>query len=346
MNLVASVTAHLGAWLVGAARAVLFDTRSLFSLLSLTGALLTAVASLAWERLRRRGRVSGRLMVRALRPRAAALGPSGRADLGWFLFNGFCAGLLIGAAILTQAGVSAWTLRTLTGVAGEHAAPAWAHGWTAAALSTLALFLVADGAYWIDHWLSHDVPWLWEIHKVHHTAEVLTPLTVFRVHPLESIKFANITALATGVADGVLGWGLGVEHGRLHLLGADAIWLVFSCTILHLQHSHVWISFPGRLGRIFLSPAHHQVHHSADPRHHGRNLGNILAVWDLLSGRLYIPSARREALRFGVDGEGAAAHTVTGGLITPVADAGRALVRSLPRPAGAVRPVDIPDLAA
>src|SRR4029453_5732873 len=57
--------------------------------------------------------------------------------------------------------------------------------------------------YWFNHWLSHKVPLLWEFHKVHHNAEVLTPLTNFRVHPVYTWVFTNIPAFSAAVANGL-----------------------------------------------------------------------------------------------------------------------------------------------
>ena len=52
-----------------------------------------------------------------------------------------------------------------------------------------------------------------------------------------------------------------------------------------------------------MSPAQHQIHHSADPRHYDRNMGLVFAFWDWLAGTLYVPEGREE-VRFGLaDGE-------------------------------------------
>jgi hypothetical protein len=59
-----------------------------------------------------------------------------------------------------------------------------------------------------------------------------------------------------------------------------------------------------------VSPAQHQIHHSVDPRHQGRNLGGVFAIWDWLAGTLYLPREQPE-LRFGLgDGEEAAYQSV------------------------------------
>ena len=72
------------------------------------------------------------------------------------------------------------------------------------------------------------------------------------------------------------------------LSGNNVILVVFIHAYIHLQHSHMWISFRGALGRIFISPAHHQVHHSTNPIHFNKNLGSCLAVWDWLFGTLHV----------------------------------------------------------
>jgi len=300
-----------------------FDTNSTFSLASLAAALVLACAVIVVGRLRRRGRISLRVLVKALAPRRAVLGASGKADLGYFFFNTFVGGLLIGGAVVSQALVATWTGQALIAIAG----PSGLHltGFWPAALTSVCLFIAFELAYWVDHWLSHHVPALWEIHKVHHTAEALSPLTTFRVHPLESLKFYNIIALFTGAAAGVLGYALGGGHGRMMLLGTDAIFLACTFTVGHLLHSHIWLAYRGGFERVFMSPAAHQIHHSTDPKHFGRNLGNFLAVWDWMFGSLYAPSQRRENLTFGVAGAGAEAHTLTGALITPVIMAARVL---------------------
>jgi sterol desaturase/sphingolipid hydroxylase (fatty acid hydroxylase superfamily) len=265
------------------------------------------------------------------------LGASGQADILFFILNSFVFGALIGWALLSQSQVALLTSHALGAIAGP--SPIRAAGAWSAAVTSVAMLLAFEFGYWIDHWLSHNVPALWEIHKVHHTAEALSPLTNFRVHPLESLKFYNITAITTGLAAGLLDYGLGAGHGRLLILGVDALFLVFMFSFAHLLHSHVWISLRGPLGRVLMSPASHQIHHSADPRDFGCNLGNALAIWDWMFGTLRLPAQRREALTFGVSGEGAAAHTARGSLLTPMFKAAEALVRPQPIPTrSAARP--------
>ena len=47
-----------------------------------------------------------------------------------------------------------------------------------------------DFSKFFIHRFMHKWPILWSIHKVHHSATTLTPMTVFRTHPLEGIIFS------------------------------------------------------------------------------------------------------------------------------------------------------------
>jgi sterol desaturase/sphingolipid hydroxylase (fatty acid hydroxylase superfamily) len=91
------------------------------------------------------------------------------------------------------------------------------------AVVTIMLFLAYEFAYWLDHYLSHKVPVLWEFHKVHHTAQVLSPLTAARVHPVDSLVFANIAAIVIGLTGGVLHYVFGSPASPFALSGANVI---------------------------------------------------------------------------------------------------------------------------
>ena len=97
-----------------------------------------------------------------------------------------------------------------------------------------------------------------------------------------------------------------------------------------LQHSQVWIPFTGAWGRLFMSPAHHQLHHSADPGHFNCNMGASLAVWDWLVGSLRVPEARSPRLRYGVAGFDHDPHGVMGLVVEPSLKSMRALARLAP----------------
>lgn len=292
---------------------VLLSPGSLLSVWSLLAAGLIAAGVAIAKRPARP--VSIRALGRAMFPRRRLLSPSAHADFGFTLMAIFVSSALFGWAILSHLSIAAWVGAVL-GAPFVLGLPAW----LAVAAMTVTLWIAYEFAYWLDHYLSHKWAWLWAFHKVHHSAETLSPLTVFRVHPVDSIVFYNIVAVVTGVTAGVMHWLVGNGVSAWTIGGANILTVAALLTIKHLHHSHAWIAWNGRLGRILLSPAHHQIHHSVAVEHHDRNFGDMLGIFDWLAGTLHQPQRKREPLTFGVDGV-RAPHSVTGSLIDPFIDA-------------------------
>jgi len=141
----------------------------------------------------------------------------------------------------------------------------------------------------------------------------------------------NILAVFTGLANGAGEYIFGQTTHQYGLSENNLILVFFIYLYVHLQHTQLWISFTGWLGHVFMSPAHHQVHHSRDPAHFNKNLGSCLAVWDWLFGTLHIPSKEPEALEFGVEPDRPHAHTIRGELIVPFGRAALLLTRFIER---------------
>jgi sterol desaturase/sphingolipid hydroxylase (fatty acid hydroxylase superfamily) len=230
---------------------------------------------------------------RALFPKRMFGTRSGRLDAAFFVLSTAGIGALFGWAI-----VSAEWVRLGAGALFGHGAPLV--GLTpvvASAIVTVSLYIAYEFAYWFDHWIKHRSAVLWAFHKVHHDAESLSILTNFRVHPVDTIIFYNLIALTTGVTAFGLEVVLGREAGVVSIGTTNILIMVMAAGLTHLQHSHFWMG-AGLRGWL-LGPAHHQIHHSADPAHHNRNLGSSLALWDRVFGTYYAPTATRPALRFG-----------------------------------------------
>jgi sterol desaturase/sphingolipid hydroxylase (fatty acid hydroxylase superfamily) len=170
----------------------------------------------------------------------------------------------------------------------------------------------------VSHWLCHRIPPLWELHKVHHSAEVLTPLTLFRVHPIEGVLFANILAVAMGAADAVLTLAFGSGAHAFAPFDRNVLALAGLYLVQHLQHTEFWVMAPGPLRKLIHSPAHHQIHHSENPAHYGKNLGGLLTVWDWVFGTLLTPDANRPALTFGLGPEEPNHRSVGDAMVRPM----------------------------
>jgi sterol desaturase/sphingolipid hydroxylase (fatty acid hydroxylase superfamily) len=230
--------------------------------------------------------------------------PSAQADYAYYLVNAILYPLMVAPLIVSGAAIAALIEHALR--AGFGASPVPALGVPAwRVLYTLFFFAAYDFGRYAAHSALHDVPLLWQFHKVHHSAEVLTPITNFRNHPVELFVSALVPNLCTGVASGVLWYLAAGEIGFYSFLGGHVLMMAFNA-VANLRHFSVWISFGPRLNKWFISPAHHQIHHSREARHFGRNRGFDLAIWDRMFGTLYVPGAPEQfrlGLGDGTDGE-------------------------------------------
>jgi sterol desaturase/sphingolipid hydroxylase (fatty acid hydroxylase superfamily) len=306
----------------------LFSAGSIFSVYSLATTFFIAVCALAYRRKMRRGRVNRRAIARAIFDKRLLLSRSTAADIKLFALSVVLMPVVVGALVISSNAVAMVVSAALSNSFGEFA-PVACCSLSIKILSTVVLFLAYEIGYWVDHYLKHRIPFLWEFHKVHHTAEVLTPVTNFRNHPIDNIFFGYMLAIFIGSASGVLAWLFGRTTESFTVDGKNILFIFFLWTIGHLQHSQFWIPWRGVWGHIVLSPAHHQIHHSTDPSHFNRNFGSVLAVWDWMFGSLEIPSTENPRLKYGVEEEGADPHSVVGILAVPIVKAALALRRAL-----------------
>lgn len=289
----ADVLAHLVAWLIAPLAAVTKPGEKMFAF-HVVGSVLVALLAL---------RLAGHpTPFREMFARRVWGHASAGVDVRFYFINGILTAAVFVPLFALQHSVMTAVAARLGVLAGERELTQ-APGILVVAGVALSAALVSDLAIYLPHWLQHRVPLLWQFHKVHHSAEVLTPLTVYRFHPVDDLL--NLVAVVgiVGAFDGGILWLFPTEVVHLTLLGVNAGLFAFYVLGVHLRHSHVWLAYPRAVSHVLISPAMHQVHHSADPSHHGKNLGLIFSVWDRVFGTLYIPATRLE-LRYGLgDGE-------------------------------------------
>jgi sterol desaturase/sphingolipid hydroxylase (fatty acid hydroxylase superfamily) len=149
----------------------------------------------------------------------------------------------------------------------------------------LLSFLLLDLLLYVWHKASHSFDVLWMLHKVHHNDSCLNVSTAFRIHILELFI---ITALKAAFIV-----TLGLDKGTV--LINEAIITFF------VMFHHTNISFKGEslLGRVFIVPYLHRVHHSTERHEHDQNYGAVLSLWDRLFGTL----AEVEPAKIGIKGD-------------------------------------------
>ncbi|MBC7740948.1 MAG: sterol desaturase family protein [Bdellovibrionaceae bacterium] len=165
---------------------------------------------------------------------------------------------------------------------------------------TFLVILAYDFGFTMLHYAFHKFPFLWRFHKVHHSAEHLTPLTVARFHLVEYVIMKVVEGLTLGFIFAIFFYLLPKGVDMYKVFGLSIFGIMFS-SIGVFRHSHIWISY-GFMNYIFSSPAMHQIHHSKEERHIDKNLAQIFSFWDYLLGTLYVPKTR-EIFAVGLAGE-------------------------------------------
>lgn len=171
----------------------------------------------------------------------------------------------------------------LDGVVGRPTPPELP-AWVVAALYSVAVFVVGDWSRFVVHRAAHRYACLWALHKVHHSAEVLTPVSFHRLHPVESFILHLRGVVVTGTLGGLAYWLWRGDATLWSIAGVEAFGFILNVAVGNLRHSHVWLRFPPPVERWLLSPAQHQLHHSARPAEREANYGTWLAAWDRLGG--------------------------------------------------------------
>ena len=219
-------------------------------------------------------------------------------DYKYYFVNRATFVILFLPMVIGSSTMASWTdvtLRWLTGMPGLDHVP----GSMAAIILTLFWIIAFDAGIFVAHYLQHKLPFLWAFHKVHHSAEVLTPVTVYRMHPVDDLLSLTIVGLLTGIIGGVFRFAYAGNIEQILFFGLNAVLFLYYLMGYNLRHSHVWLAYPRALSHIFISPAQHQIHHSNAERHYDKNLGFIFSVWDWMAGTLYVPDGK-ENLTFGL----------------------------------------------
>lgn len=167
---------------------------------------------------------------------------------------------------------------------------------------TILFAMAVDFGFYLHHLAFHKIPFLWEFHKIHHSAEVLSPLTDFRTHPVELLSYGIATGATLGFAQGLFTYWTSSQLDVVTIWGLNAVFFAYNLLGYALRHSHIWISYGPVLSKVFISPAQHQIHHSEARQHWDRNFGGAFALWDWMFGTLYVPK-EKEDLKFGIGQE-------------------------------------------
>ena len=195
-----------------------------------------------------------------------------------------------------------------------------------AVLFTVFFFVIDDFSRFYVHRLMHRVPFLWAFHQVHHSAETMTPFTIFRTHPIEGLIFALRTSIVQGIVISIFLFLFGSKVDLITVFGASVGVVVFHALGSNLRHSHIKIRYPRAIELFFISPGQHQIHHSTDKRHFDKNFGVALAVWDLIFGSL--SHSESQTHKFGLNTNFGKSHNLIHLYVEPFKAAIRTIKRT------------------
>ncbi len=219
-------------------------------------------------------------------PRAIYTHPSARVDIGLYLID-YAMWAIWGFLLLGTIGsrVEAAVIATLMNVFGESPHLQMNLGWQLG--YGVVTLLALDLAFFLYHLMMHRTRIGWAIHQVHHAAEVLTPLTGYRLHFLESPINLTFTWVAVGLVSGVFAWAFDGGITQFTVMNVAVLMFLFTLNA-NFRHYHVCLRYPRWLEYWLLSPGMHHTHHSRRSEHWDSNLGQVTSIWDRLYGTLYI----------------------------------------------------------
>jgi sterol desaturase/sphingolipid hydroxylase (fatty acid hydroxylase superfamily) len=140
-------------------------------------------------------------------------------------------------------------------------------------------FVAGEVGYYWGHRLSHEIPFLWKFHSIHHSAEQIDFLVNTRAHPIDMV-FGRFCGLIPIYLLGLSGPG-GTKESQVAVIVTliGTVWGFFI-------HANLWWRF-GTLEWLISTPAFHHWHHTRSPVN--RNYASTLPWLDRIFGTYHLP---------------------------------------------------------
>ena len=204
--------------------------------------------------------------------------PEWQTDFHHFIVNHMLVGFVLLAVNLL--------VHKLFGWAAKDGVQAWVRD-LPFLIALFAIVLVADLVQYWTHRAYHEVPLLWRLHAVHHSAKHMDWMAGSRQHVLELI----ITRTLVLAPIFVLGFSKNVIDAYIVIVGFQAVF----------NHANVSVRL-GPLRYVIVTPNFHHWHHSQDDEAIDKNYSAHFAFIDHLFGTA-VQSDRTWPERYGVVGD-------------------------------------------
>ncbi len=131
------------------------------------------------------------------------------------------------------------------------------------------LFILEDVAFYIEHIIDHYSRLFWAVHLTHHSSEEFNLTNGFRSSVFQPVyRFVYFIPIA--------------------LMGFHPLDIVFMYSITQtygiLVHTQYIKKMPRWFEAVFVTPAHHRVHHASNIIYLDKNMGMCLIIWDRMFG--------------------------------------------------------------
>lgn len=146
------------------------------------------------------------------------------------------------------------------------------------------LFLIEDFLFWFEHFVDHNVRIFWAVHVTHHSSEEYNLTTGFRSSVfMPFYRYIYFIPLAI------------LSFRPIDILFMYAITQLYGI----LVHTQAIKNLPRWVGYIFVTPAHHRVHHASNIPYLDKNMGMALIIWDRIFGT-FAEELPNEKIKFGI----------------------------------------------
>jgi sterol desaturase/sphingolipid hydroxylase (fatty acid hydroxylase superfamily) len=153
-----------------------------------------------------------------------------------------------------------------------------------AVLYWFVLVVVQDFLYWVLHYTGHYCRLFWAMHVTHHSSEHFNFSTGFRSTVFEPLYRTFF-------------------YLPLAFMGFNAVDILYAYLVTQLYgnlvHTQYKIPLPKWYGLIFVTPAHHRVHHASNIPYLDKNMGMVLILWDRMFGTFH-DEDEHEPVKYGL----------------------------------------------
>lgn len=178
-------------------------------------------------------------------------------NLALTLFNGILLQLIFSAAVVST---SIYVTKNNLGILNLVQIPQW--------LKLLTIIVFMDFILYVWHLLNHEVPFLWRLHRVHHSDLNMDVSTASRFH-IGELAISSVIKIS-------LIYFLGASPPGVLIFESV---LVF-CAQFHHSSLKVPVWFETLYWILFVPPSMHRIHHSVVIKERNTNYGTIFSLWD------------------------------------------------------------------